>query len=58
VEAAPRRSARSFALSIAQVALKYIHFQNQEALCRHLFNSVDAMVQAYKTELQDAGVKP
>lgn len=29
-------------------ALKHIHFQNMEALCRHLFLSVDERVQAYK----------
>ena len=32
-------------------ALSHIHFQTQEALCRHLFVSVDAMVEAYKAEL-------
>ena len=31
-------------------ALKHIHFQTQEALCRHLFLSVDAVVEAYKAE--------
>jgi len=31
-------------------ALTHIHFQTQEALCRHLFVSVDAMVEAYKAE--------
>jgi phenylpropionate dioxygenase-like ring-hydroxylating dioxygenase large terminal subunit len=31
-------------------ALTHIHFQTQEALCRHLFNSVDAMVEAYIAE--------
>ncbi len=31
-------------------ALKHIHFQTQEALCRHLYLQVDAMVQAYKAE--------
>jgi phenylpropionate dioxygenase-like ring-hydroxylating dioxygenase large terminal subunit len=31
-------------------ALSHIHFQTQEALCRHLFVSVDAMVEAYKAE--------
>lgn len=29
-------------------ALTHIHFQTQEALCRHLFLSVDATVEAYK----------
>ena len=28
--------------------LTHIHFQSQEALCRHLFNMVDQMVQSYK----------
>jgi phenylpropionate dioxygenase-like ring-hydroxylating dioxygenase large terminal subunit len=32
-------------------ALEHIHFQTQEALCRHLFNMVDGMVEAYKAEL-------
>ncbi len=32
-------------------ALKYIHFQTQEALCRHLFNNVNERVEAYKAEL-------
>ena len=31
-------------------ALSHIHFQTQEALCRHLFVSVDAAVEAYKAE--------
>jgi phenylpropionate dioxygenase-like ring-hydroxylating dioxygenase large terminal subunit len=31
-------------------ALEHIHFQSQEVLCRHLFNAVDAAVQAYKAE--------
>jgi phenylpropionate dioxygenase-like ring-hydroxylating dioxygenase large terminal subunit len=29
-------------------ALKYIHFQSMEALCRHLYLEVDARVQAHK----------
>lgn len=29
-------------------ALKHIHFQTQEALCRHLYNNVNARVEAYK----------
>lgn len=32
-------------------ALKNIHFQTQESLCRHLFNHVDARVEAYKAEI-------
>lgn len=36
-------------------ALKYIHFQTQEVLCRHLFQTVDAMVNAYKAEQHTAG---
>jgi phenylpropionate dioxygenase-like ring-hydroxylating dioxygenase large terminal subunit len=32
-------------------ALEHIHFQTQEALCRHLFVSVDAAVKAYQAEL-------
>lgn len=35
-------------------ALEYIHFQSQEVLCRHLFNQVDAKVQAYKQELDNS----
>ncbi len=31
-------------------ALDHIHFQTQEALCRHLFNSVNAAVTAYQAE--------
>jgi len=31
-------------------ALEYIHFQTQEVLCRHLYRTVDAMVQAYRDE--------
>ncbi len=31
-------------------ALKHIHFQTQEVLCRHLFKTVDAMVAAYRAE--------
>ncbi|MET0364075.1 MAG: aromatic ring-hydroxylating dioxygenase subunit alpha [Sphingobium sp.] len=31
-------------------ALKHIHFQTQEVLCRHLFHSIDAAVQAYRAE--------
>lgn len=36
-------------------ALKHIHLQTQEALIRHLFNEVDGMVEAYKTELEARG---
>ncbi len=36
-------------------ALKVIHLQTQEALIRHLFNSVDGMVQGYKAELEARG---
>jgi phenylpropionate dioxygenase-like ring-hydroxylating dioxygenase large terminal subunit len=32
-------------------ALKHIHFQTQEALCRHLYNNVNARVEAYKAGL-------
>ncbi len=38
---------------LASGALSHIHFQSQEALCRHLFLEVDKRVQAYKAE-QDA----
>jgi phenylpropionate dioxygenase-like ring-hydroxylating dioxygenase large terminal subunit len=36
-------------------ALKHIHFQSREVLCRHLYNAVDQMVQAYKAERDLAG---
>lgn len=36
-------------------ALKHIHFQSQEALCRHLFNAVNERVEAYRQELAQAG---
>jgi phenylpropionate dioxygenase-like ring-hydroxylating dioxygenase large terminal subunit len=36
-------------------ALTHIHFQSQEVLCRHLYQSVDRAVQAYKAELAAAG---
>jgi phenylpropionate dioxygenase-like ring-hydroxylating dioxygenase large terminal subunit len=29
-------------------ALKYLHYQTNEVLCRHLFNGVDQMVETYK----------
>lgn len=32
-------------------ALKHIHFQTQEVLCRHLFRGVDAAVEAYRAEI-------
>ena len=38
-------------------ALTHLHFQSREVLCRHLFNNVDQMVQAYKIEQDLAGVK-
>ena len=31
-------------------ALSHIHMQTQEALCRHLFNTVEAMVEAWRAE--------
>jgi len=36
-------------------ALKYIHFQSQEVLCRHFFDAVDSAVQAYKAERNAQG---
>lgn len=36
---------------LASGALKHIHFQSQESLCRHLFNNVNERVEAYKAEL-------
>ena len=36
-------------------ALKHIHFQSQEVLCRHLHKSVDQAVQAYRAERTAAG---
>lgn len=35
---------------LASGALEYIHMQTQEALCRHLFNTVESMVEAYQAE--------
>jgi phenylpropionate dioxygenase-like ring-hydroxylating dioxygenase large terminal subunit len=35
-------------------ALKHIHFQTQESLCRHFFNNVNERVEAYKAELAAA----
>lgn len=37
-------------------ALDFIHFQSQEAMCRHFFNQVDADVQAYVAERASEGV--
>ena len=31
-------------------AIKHIHFQTHESLCRHLYNTVNEMVEAYKAE--------
>jgi phenylpropionate dioxygenase-like ring-hydroxylating dioxygenase large terminal subunit len=36
-------------------AIKHIHFQLHESLCRHLFNEVNARVEAYKAELRAGG---
>jgi len=33
-------------------ALKHIHFQSQEVLCRHLFHIVDQAVRTYQAELR------
>lgn len=41
---------------LASGALKYIHFQAQESLCRHLFNGVEAAVRAYQVERKAEGV--
>ena len=38
-------------------ALKHIHFQTQEALCRHLYQTVDTMVETYKAETRPAGAR-
>jgi len=38
-------------------ALRHIHFQTQEALCRHLYKTIDAAVQAYAAEMSEAGVR-
>jgi hypothetical protein len=35
---------------LASGALDHIHFQSMEALCRHLFNEVDARVRTYARE--------
>ena len=39
-------------------ALKHIHFQTQEVLCRHLYRSVDAAVLAYEAEIGPAADTP
>jgi phenylpropionate dioxygenase-like ring-hydroxylating dioxygenase large terminal subunit len=39
---------------LATGAIRTINFQVNEALCRHLFNTVDGMVRAYRAE-QEAG---
>jgi phenylpropionate dioxygenase-like ring-hydroxylating dioxygenase large terminal subunit len=36
-------------------AIEHIHFQSQEVLCRHLFNTIDAMVEDYKSGRAAAG---
>lgn len=35
---------------ISSGALEHIHMQTQEALCRHLFNTVEEMVESYRAE--------
>ncbi|KHK91870.1 aromatic ring-hydroxylating oxygenase subunit alpha [Novosphingobium malaysiense] len=40
---------------LASGAIKHIHFQTQESLCRHLFNTVNEKVAAYRGELQAQG---
>ncbi|WP_454797435.1 aromatic ring-hydroxylating oxygenase subunit alpha [Novosphingobium lindaniclasticum] len=35
---------------LASGALRHIHFQSQESLCRHMFNEVERMVQAFRAE--------
>ncbi|MFT3930180.1 MAG: aromatic ring-hydroxylating dioxygenase subunit alpha [Spongiibacteraceae bacterium] len=35
-------------------ALEHIHFQAMEGLCRHLFQTVDTKVQAYRNEINNA----
>lgn len=35
-------------------ALEHIHFQTQEALCRHLYRTIEAMIQNYKAEREPA----
>lgn len=36
-------------------ALKHIHYQEHEVLCRHLYRAVDDMVQAFRAEQATAG---
>ncbi len=36
---------------IASGALQHIHMQTQESLCRHLFNTVEDMVEDYRAEI-------
>jgi phenylpropionate dioxygenase-like ring-hydroxylating dioxygenase large terminal subunit len=36
-------------------AIEFIHFQAQESLCRHLFNTIDGKVRAYRAELETKG---
>lgn len=35
---------------LASGVLEHIHMQTQESLCRHLFNTVEGMVEAYRSE--------
>jgi phenylpropionate dioxygenase-like ring-hydroxylating dioxygenase large terminal subunit len=42
---------------LASGALEHIHFMSQEVLCRHLFQSVNKAVEAYKAESNVAGAK-
>jgi phenylpropionate dioxygenase-like ring-hydroxylating dioxygenase large terminal subunit len=39
-------------------ALKHIHFQTQEVLCRHLYKTIDSEVEAYKAEMSRVGAQP
>lgn len=36
-------------------ALKHIHFQTQEVLCRHLYKTIDRTIEAYKAEMSRVG---
>jgi len=40
---------------LASGALRHIHFQSQEVLCRHFFHSIDRAVQAYEAKRTAAG---
>jgi phenylpropionate dioxygenase-like ring-hydroxylating dioxygenase large terminal subunit len=40
---------------LASGALKVIHFQEQEVLCRHFFHAINSRVQAYKDSLSLSG---